>query len=55
MSIKRRKKNSDFDESYEEFMKDYIKYMKDEDKRDEETIRDNKRYIEYLRRKFASE
>lgn len=56
MSIKRRKlKDSDFYESYEEFMIDYIKYMEEEDKRDEEIIRQNRRDIEYLRRKLASE
>jgi hypothetical protein len=56
MSIKRRKlKDSDFYESYEEFMTDYMKYMKEEDKRNEEIIRENRRDIEYLRRKLASE
>jgi hypothetical protein len=56
MSLEQRKlKNSDFYESYEEFMIDYMKYMKEEDKRDEEIIRENRRDIEYLRRKLASE
>jgi 3-deoxy-D-arabino-heptulosonate 7-phosphate (DAHP) synthase class II len=48
-------KNSDFYESYEEFMIDYIKYMKDEDKRNAEIIRENKRDIQLLRLKLASE
>jgi hypothetical protein len=48
-------KDSDFYESYEEFMIDYARCMKDEDMRGEETIRQNKRDVEYLRRKFASE
>jgi hypothetical protein len=48
-------KNSDFYESYEEFMIDYIKYMKDEDKRNEEIIRQNRRDIQLLRLKLASE
>lgn len=56
MSTKYKKpKDSDFYESYEEFMIDYTRYMKDEDKRAEETIQQNRRDIEYLRRKLASE
>ena len=56
MSLKRRKlKDSDFYESYEEFMIDYTRYLKDEDKRAKEIIRQNRRDIEYLRRKLASE
>jgi len=56
MSPKHKKsKDSDFYESYEEFMINYTKYMKDEDKRAKEIIRQNRRDIEYLRRKLASE
>jgi len=56
MTSKQKKlKDSDFYESYEEFMIDYIRYMKDEKKRAEEIIQQNRRDIEYLRRKLASE
>jgi len=55
MGRQKKLKDSDFYESYEEFMIDYIRYMKDEDKRAEEINRQNKRDIEYLRRKLASE
>jgi len=54
-SRQKKLKDSDFYESYEEFMIDYIRYMKDEHKRAEEIIQQNRRDIEYLRRKLASE
>lgn len=41
--------------TYEEFMIDYINYLKNEDKIAEKIIRQNKRDVEYLRRKFAAE
>jgi hypothetical protein len=45
-SRQKKLKDSDFYESYEEFMIDYIKYLKDKDKRAKETIRQNKRDID---------
>jgi hypothetical protein len=55
MRRQKKSKDSDFYESYEEFMIDYTRYLKDEDKRARETVRQNRRDIEYLRRKLASE
>jgi len=46
-------KSSEFYESYDEFKKDYAKYMQDEDKKAKEIIEQNKRDIEYLRKKYA--
>lgn len=42
-------------ESYEEFLIDYVKYMAEEEKRSKKIIEENKRDVEYLRRKLALE
>ena len=42
-------------ESYEDFLIDYVKYMAGEEKRSEKIIEENRRDVEFLRRKLASE
>ncbi len=54
MSTKKQKK-PEYYESYDEFMADYVKFKKGEKKREEKIDQENRRDIEYLRRKFASE
>lgn len=46
-------KSSEFYESYDEFIKDYAKYMQYENKSTKEIIEQNKQDIEYLREKYA--
>jgi hypothetical protein len=56
MNQRQKKLNdSDFYNSYEEFIIDYIKYMEEEDKRTKQIIRENEENVQFLRRKLAAE
>ena len=56
MSYKRKmKRNSEFYKTYEEFLIDYVRYKEEEERKAEEIIQQNRRDVEYLRRKLVFE